>query len=178
MNSFNDSFCVFQSLNAEALATPLFIQSFGGKFPKVRAVKVNDEDISPTDWRQYVALYRWPNGHEECVGFINYIKYRDVYLGGGMCVKADFYRRLPRSHFTDCRTRGGVAQIMLEAAAHELTDAIAIFGYCGDKKAYAVDIRAGFVPTKYKHLIVKPNANATASQITSAIEYVNSVGAF
>jgi len=178
MNSFSDAFRVFQSLDAEAYAAPLFVQSFGGKFPKVRTMKVHDTDVSPDDWRQYVALYRWPDGSEECVGFVNYIRFRDVYLGGGMCVKPDFYRRLPRSHFSDCRSFGGVAQIILEEAARGLADGVAIFGYCGDKKAYAVDMRAGFLPTKYEYLIVKPNANATASQIASAIEYVNAVGPF
>ena len=82
-------------------------------------------------------------------------RYDEVYLEGGMCVRRNFYRRLPRDNWARCRERGGVAQIMMETAAQRLSDCDAWFGYCGDRKASIVDARVGFVPTTYPYLIVK-----------------------
>ncbi len=93
----------------------------------------------PENWRQYVAFYKWPDGAIEAVGFCNWIKYGEVYLEGGMCVRRNFYRRLPRQHWDACKDSGGLAQIIMESAARELTDCSAWFGYCGDKKAMLVE---------------------------------------
>ena len=50
---------------------------------------------------------------------------------------------------------GGLAQMMMAAAERELDDCVAWFGYCGDAKALAVDLRAGYVETNRRHVIVK-----------------------
>jgi hypothetical protein len=109
----------------------------------------------PANWRQYVAFYRWPDERFEAVGFCNWIRRDRVYLGGGMCVSPTFYRRMPREHWRDCRDLGGVAQLLFEAAFRDLTDALAWFVYCGDRKAYVVIVRAGFTPTRHPHVLVK-----------------------
>lgn len=89
------------------------------------------------------------------MGFCNWVRHDDVYLEGGMCVRASFYRRLSRAHFRECSSLGGVAQLMMETAATQLNDCAAWFGYCGDRKAMIVDLRFGYVPTRFPHLIVK-----------------------
>jgi hypothetical protein len=43
--------------------------------------------------------------------------------------------------------------MMMAAAERELDDCVAWFGYCGDAKALAVDLRAGYVPTSRKFII-------------------------
>jgi hypothetical protein len=45
--------------------------------------------------------------------------------------------------------------MLLEAAAAELNDASAWFGYCGDAKSWLVSARIGYVRTRHPHLIVK-----------------------
>ena len=88
-------------------------------------------------------------------GFCNWIRYRDVYLEGGMCVRANFYRRMPRDDYRECARRGGLAQMMMQAASRHLNDCKAWFGFCGDAKALAVDLRAGYELTNHDMLIVK-----------------------
>lgn len=155
MAAFAESLRIFDAGNAECYAAELFRESFNAPFPVPRENAGLPIPTPPESWRQYVALYRWPDGHEETVGFCNWIRFGEVYLEGGMCVQKTFYRRMPREHFRECQGAGGVAQMMMAKAASELTDCVAWFGYCGDAKALAVDLRAGYVPTEHKHLIVK-----------------------
>ena len=95
-----------------------------------------------------------------------------------MCVRKTFYRRLPRDQFRECNAAGGVAQLMMEQAARELTDCAAWFGYCGDAKALAVDLRVGYVPTRHKHLIVKWFRDLPQGEREALIDSIAKIGAF
>lgn len=178
MTTFNDALKVFEAADAASYAANLFRESFKSEFPVPRATQVLDVVISPADWRQYVAVYCWPDGHEECVGFCNWIRYKDVYLEGGLAAKRDFYRRLDNEHFTACRARGGIAQILMEQAATELIDCVAWFGYCGDAKALAVDLRVGYVRTEHPYLIVKWMRELPVAEQRQWIAEITRIGPF
>jgi hypothetical protein len=178
MPAFDQSIRIFDAGNAAALAAELFRESFHADFPVPRDPAGLSIPTPPQNWRQYVALYRWPDGREETVGFCNWIKHGEVYLEGGMCVQKTFYRRMPREHFRECQAQGGIAQIMMATAARELTDCKAWFGYCGDAKALAVDLRAGYVPTAHKHLIVKWFAQLPEGERARLIESIAAIGPF
>jgi hypothetical protein len=175
---FAEAIRIFDAGNAETLASELFRESFNADFPVPRDDAGLSIPTPPENWRQYVAIYRWPDGHEETVGFCNWIKYDEVYLEGGMCVRKSFYRRLPREHFRQAQAAGGVAQMMMATAAQELTDCKAWFGYCGDAKAMAVDVRAGYVPTAHKFLIVKWFADLPESERQKLIGSIAAIGPF
>jgi hypothetical protein len=163
--------------DASQLASRLFRESFGATFPVPRD-ELLPISTPPSAWRQYVATYRWPDGRDETVGFCNWIRYRDVYLQGGMCVGRNFYRRMPREEFRELQRRGGLAQMMMAAAERELNDCVAWFGYCGDAKALAVDLRAGYVKTNRPYVIVKwfnPPPEAERQQL---IDDIVKVGPF
>ena len=100
------------------------------------------------------------------------------YLVGGLCVKADCYRRLPQSHFADCKVQGGVAQIMLDTAAKVLADGMALVGYCGDARARKVGLRAGYIPTRYPFLIIKALARLDQRVFDATLDDVARIGAF
>ena len=176
--AFERAISIFDAGNAERYAAELFRESFDAPFPVPRDPCGLSIATPPENWRQYVARYRWPDGTEETVGFCNWIKHRDVYLEGGMCVSKSFYRRLPKEHFQACRTRGGVAQMMMEAAARELTDCKAWFGYCGDAKAMAVDLRAGYVPTRHPHVIVKWFRELPQGEREALVDSIAAIGPF
>ena len=132
MPTFNDALKVFETKDAARFAGALFHEAFNSVFPTPAPYRILETQIQPEDWRQFVAIYTWPDGTAECVGFCNWIKYKDVYLEGGLAVQKNFYRRLSKAHFAECNARGGVAQIVMETAATTLTDCVAWFGYCGD----------------------------------------------
>ena len=179
MASFAQKLRIFDAgPRAPALAAGLFRECFNADFPLPRDNAGLSIPTPPANWRQYVAVYRWPDGTEETVGFCNWIKHRSVYLEGGMCVRKTFYRRLPREEFRECQAAGGVAQLMMEQAARELTDCDAWFGYCGDAKALAVDLRAGYVETGRPFVIVKWFRELPAAEREALIDSIAAIGPF
>jgi hypothetical protein len=178
MRTFNQSLQVFESKDAASYAGALFQDSFNSAFPVPVSYRILDTEISVQDWRQNVAIYTWPDGTEECVGFCNWIRYKDVYLEGGLAVKKNFYRRLARPHFAECTARGGIAQIVMETAATELTDCVAWFGYCGDPKALRVDLRVGYVQLAHPYLMVKWMRELPAPEKQAWIDDVERIGPF
>jgi hypothetical protein len=178
MAAFVDHLRIFDAGNAERYAADLFGECFGAAFPVPRRNAGLSIPTPPENWRQYVALYRWPDGRDETVGFCNWIKHGEVYLEGGMCVRKTFYRRMPKEHFRDCQAAGGIAQMLMETAARELTDCKAWFGYCGDAKALAVDLRVGYVPTVHKHVIVKWFRDVPEAERRALIDAIAAIGPF
>lgn len=178
MKRFEESLHVAFFGNARHFAEELFYESFRLPFPVPRENAGLSIPTPAENWRQEVAFYRWPDGRLEAVGFCNWIRHEECYLCGGMCARASFYRRLPRGHWTACRDRGGIAQIMLETAFATLTDCRAWFGYCGDKKAYIVDIRSGYQPTRHRHLIVKWNGELPEADKRALEDRIAAIGPF
>jgi hypothetical protein len=178
MPTFRDCLNVFQSTDAAHYASSLFNESFNLAFPPPTAFRILDTEIRPEDWHQFIATYRWLDGSEECVGFCNWIKYKDVYLGGGLAVKKNFYRRLSKENFAECSHLGGVAQIVMETAAQQLTDCAAWFAYVGDAKSMRVVARVGYVPTEYPHLLVIWRRALSELEQRRWLEEVHRIGAF
>ena len=178
MPTFSESLKVFESKDAASYAGALFRESFNSAFPVPVAYRILDTQINIEDWRQFVAIYTWPDGSEECVGFCNWIRYKDVYLEGGLAVKKNFYRRLAKPEFAECTARGGIAQIVMETAATQLTDCVAWFGYCGDPKALRVDLRAGYVQIDHPYLIVKWMREFSESERQRWIDDITTIGPF
>jgi hypothetical protein len=178
MKDFNEHFRVIRTETAAFFAADLFRECFGSPFP----VPIDDCGLAiptpPENWRQFVAFYRWSETHFEPVGFCNFIRYGEVYLEGGMCVKKGFYRRLPKDHWLQCKSRGGVAQILMETASKELSDCTAWFGYCGDKMAFEVDKRVGYEPTHHRHLIVKWFSQPPTQRQHELIDLIGKIGPF
>ncbi|MBC8008043.1 MAG: hypothetical protein H7X76_08370 [Prolixibacteraceae bacterium] len=178
MTAFIDALKVFETQEAARYAGTLFQESFNSAFPVPVSYRILETQIQPEDWHQFVAIYTWPDGTEECVGFCNFIKYKDVYLEGGLAVQKSFYRRLSKEHFADCSARGGIAQIMMETAAKQLTDCAAWFGYVGDAKSMRVVLRVGYIRTAHRYLIVKWMRTLPAFEMQMWIEDVSRIGPF
>ena len=179
MRSFMDAVSVVDFPNARYFAEDLFRESFNSDFPTppMLSTSAGVQEAART-WHQYVAFYKWSETHIEPVGFCNWIRHDDVYLEGGMCVRRNFYRRLPKDQWAQCKQLGGIAQIVMETAATELNDAQAWFGYCGDKKAFIVDSRVGYVPTRHSFLIVKWYRDLSMSQKQALEDKIAVLGPF
>jgi hypothetical protein len=178
MKSFADSLHVVRQRNAKFFAEDLFRESFASDFPVPPEASDQSSSARGGDWHQYVAFYKWSETNVEPVGFCNWIRHGDAYLEGGMCVRRNFYRRLPRPHWEECKLRGGIAQIMMETAAGELNDCAAWFGYCGDRKAFIVDTRFGYRPTDHRYVIVKWFRDLPAERKRELIDQVAALGPF
>jgi hypothetical protein len=88
------------------------------------------------------------------------------------------YRRVPSHHRAAIKAAGGVAEIMLRATFAKLRDAPAIWGYVGDKLAEVVDLRAGFVHTTAKHIMVVWNRDLSDDEKAERLARVVAAGPF
>jgi hypothetical protein len=180
--SFAEALKIDDVGDATLIAGDLFQASFNSVFPTPRDFQLGTDSVKKSAWHQYVARYTHLGGSVECVGFCNWIRHADicgdVYLEGGMCVKKNFYRGLPKAEFLECKAHGGVAQMMMETAARDLNDAAAWFGYCGDHMAYRVDQRVGYQPTTHKHLIVKWTRDLDDQAKDALIDSIAKIGPF
>lgn len=178
MKSLDDSVSVIDLKNASFFAEGLFFEAFASAFPVPKDTSALPVPTPARNWHQYVAFYKWSDKHIEPIGFCNWIRYGDIYLEGGMCVSKSIYRRLPGEHWAQCKARGGIAQIMMEAAERELNDCDAWFGYCGDKKAFIVDSRVGYRRTSRQFLIVKWFREVSDNRKRELEDMVAAIGPF
>jgi hypothetical protein len=146
--------------DARADAGELFRRSFG-------------HDI-PTYPRHFVLLYTPPGESERrVVAYVHQMPYREVYLGGGMCVDERAYREFPRWLFAQVRAEGGLATIVTRDSLAMLDDAPAAFGHVGEPRARQADLRTGYVDTGLPHLMVfwrKPLSDAEKKRLIGVAE--------
>jgi len=170
-STFKERFHVQRFDNASYFAAPMFQAIFHQAFPEPPA------DASPS-WAQYVAFFRWNEDQVEPVGFCNFLPYENLWLEGGLCVRRNFYARLPRGLSEECRATGGVAQLIMEAAAKELDDCTAWFAYVGDPQSLKVCTRCGYEATNRKHVIAKWFRECSPEDKRALIERVAALGPF
>jgi hypothetical protein len=166
---FDDRFHVERFADASYFAAGLFRDAFNSDFP-----------VPPKDagWAQYVAFYRWHDGRIETVGFCNFLPFEGLWLEGGLCVRRNFYSRLPAAEGEQCRARGGVAQLIMEAAARELADCDAWFAYIGDERSLKVCTRVGYRSTGRQYVMVKWFRALPPERQEQQIERVAALGPF
>ncbi len=170
--SFADRLRVQCFDDASYFAGPLFEESFHCAFP------VAPSDPVPAGWRQYVAFYRWDDDRIEPVGFCNYAPFEGLWLEGGLCVRRSFYGRLPPGDSEACRAAGGVAQLIMEAAARDLNACEAWFAYCGDERSLRVCKRVGFEETAHRYVIARWFRVLPAQRKSELIDKVADLGPF
>lgn len=169
--SFKDRLHVQRFDDATYFAGPLFAAIFHQAFP------TPPHDALPR-WAQYVAFYRWDDGRIEVVGFCNFLPFENVWLEGGLCVRRDFYARLPAGQSDECRAIGGVAQMMMQAAATDLDDCDAWFAYCGDAQSLKVCKRCGYEDTDRRYVIARWLREKSPTRRASLVERVAALGPF
>jgi len=170
--TFRERFHVQRFTNAGYFAGPMFEEIFHQPFPSLPP----GSTLPP--WAQYVAFYRWDEDRLEPVGFCNFLPFEDAWLEGGLCVRRNFYARLPTGPSEECRASGGVAQMIMEAAARELDDCAAWFAYCGDPQSLKVCMRCGYEATTHQYVIAKWFREGSPERRTELVERVAAIGPF
>ncbi len=146
---------------AEACASDLFRRCFAADLP---------------DYPIHYALLC--TTRPAALAYVHFTLQDDYALGGGMCVDAFAFRSLEATTRLEIRRQGGMAQILLERAVAMLDGPAAAFGYVGDRRALAVDLRAGFVPAGPERLIVRWLRPLPATAAAAMIEKVATLGPF
>ena len=161
-HSISDCLEIAEIDDAESFAGTLFKRSFNASIPDFP--------------RHYIATYRATTA--KVVGYVHFTKAAEIYLGGGMCIDALYYRHMEPTHRRNIASSGGIAEVMLKECFADLNDRDAVFGYSGDLKAMKVDLRAGFEPTHHPFLIVHWQGTLTDARKNHLIAEAHAVGLF
>lgn len=149
---------------------PFFI---GGLFQKKFAHPAPDHGISVVcfyrkNWQQFIPI---------C--YVNWNPFDEIMLGGGATTDVFAFRQMPRQLISNIKNAGGIYLHALQFSLHHFRDDCeAFFGYTADKLALDVDLKAGFNPTKYKHLVVHFHKPLSPDRKEFLIDKANGVGPF
>lgn len=103
----------------------------------------------------------------------------DVGLIGGASTDGRAFARLEPAVATRIREAGGLyLQTLRWTFAKFAGRCDAFFGYCGDPRAWEVDMQAGFEPTEHDKLIVHWHRALTAARKAELVERVRAIGPF
>ena len=134
---------------------------------------------APPYGNSVVCFYRknWQQFTPLC--YVNFMLYDEVMLGGGAVTDAFAFRNMPKGLMRDVKTGGGIYLHILKFSFHHFrNDCECYFGYTADKLALEVDLKAGFEPTKYEHLIAHFHKPLTPERKDFLIDKVHAVGPF
>jgi len=142
--SWRESLRTWEVKPASVVAGDLFRRAFGHPVP---------------DYGRHFVLVYSPDPSESSpqpavIAYVHWLPFKDVYLGGGMCVDERAYRRLPKAVFAGVREAGGLATVVTREAIELLGETPAVFGYVGEPRARQADLRTGFVDTGRPNLMV------------------------
>ena len=135
-------------------------------------------DDAPDFPRHFVAFYTARPPDFVVLGYIHYTAFEDSWLGGGMVIDNRAYRRLPPHHRAAIKRAGGISEIMLRYTFDLLSDAPAIWGYVGDKRAATVDARAGAEHAGAHNVMVVWNRDLPEADKAARLARVVALGPF
>lgn len=143
---------IITEISETSLIDPLFRRKFG--------------DPAPDSPSHVVALYRLNDWTWLPLSYTHFQRFETVILVGGACTDGNALRALPPGVADRIRDAGGSYLALLQWAFRRYADQCdAFFGYCGDARAEAVDLAAGFRKAGPKHLLIHtPNGLDPAAE--------------
>lgn len=150
-------------------ATPFFGDLFRRKFG----------DPIPSDKHHFGVFYRTSDHAFVPLSYLHFMPYGELLLVGGLCTDGRAFERMRESERAAIKAAGGAMVHALRYVFVQLADLCdAYFGYCGDPRAYEVDMQAGFVPTQYEKLIARWHRPLDESRRAALVEKAHAIGPF
>lgn len=150
-------------------ARPFFGELFRRKFG----------DPLPVDKHHFGVFYRGEDGHFVPLSYLHFMPFGDIILVGGLCTDGRGFAQMSDVQREAIRAAGGVMVHALRYAFLRLADQCdAFFGYCGDPRAYEVDMQAGFEPTEHDKLIARWHKPLDPVRRRSLIAKAQAIGPF
>ena len=150
-------------------AAPFFGELFRRKFG----------DPVPDSRHHFGVFYRDAEERFSPLAYLHFMPYDELLLVGGLCTDGRVFERMSERQREEIRTAGGVMVHALRYVFVRLADVCeAYFGYCGDPRAYEVDMQAGFVPTPHDKLIARWHKPLDAARRDALIAKAHAIGPF
>ena len=150
-------------------ASPFFGALFRRKFG----------DPIPAEKHHFGVFYRSEDSDFVPLSYLHFMPFGELLLVGGLCTDGRTFERMSESQREEIRAAGGVMVHALRYVFVRLADACdAYFGYCGDPRAYEVDMQAGFVPTQHDKLIARWHKPIDPARREALIAKAHAIGPF
>lgn len=132
------------------------------------------------EWPHHVvAFYRRDDGALVPLSYSKFFRFQNVMLVGGCCTDGRAYAQMSETHRDALAASGGA---MVHVLRHGFTrfagECEAYFGYCGDPRAWEVDIAAGFEPAGPDKLLVRWHREQNATTKRSLVAMIEAMGPF
>jgi hypothetical protein len=110
---------------------------------------------APRAAHHVVAFHKAAPLQPRVLGYAHFLPFGDIILVGGVCTDGRAFEAMPESQRAAIAAAGGVYhQVLRWAFARYADQCEAYFGYCGDARAEAVNLKSGFRKTEHPHLLV------------------------
>ena len=151
--------------NAAAMAGPLFERKFGHPMP---------------DWpNDVIAFVRRGDGSLYPMSYAKFFPLGSVMLVGGCCTDGRAFDGLDAGQRAQLQGDRSAMVHLLRYGFRRFADRCdAYFGYCGDARAWAVDLAAGFVPTEHEKLLVHWHKPLNAQTQRALVAMAHALGPF
>ncbi len=150
-------------------ASPFFGALFRRKFG----------DPIPAGKHHFGVFFRSSDSDFVPLSYLHFMPLGELLLVGGLCTDGRTFERMSEMQREQIRAAGGVMVHALRYVFVRLADACeAYFGYCGDARAYEVDMQAGFVPTQHDKLIARWHKPLDPAHREALIAKAHAIGPF
>lgn len=134
---------------------------------------------APDYGNSVICFYRKSWDHYMPICYTSFIPYDEVILVGGAMTDGKAFGHMPGDLAEKIRESGGIFYHVIKFAFNHFKDQCeAYFGYAGDQRAYEVDMRAGFEPTRHQHLIAHFHQPIPTERKNFLIEKIHGIGPF
>lgn len=136
------------------------------------------EDVPDFD-HHVVAFYRKAADHLVPLSYLHFWLRDGVCLVGGGCTDGSAFVHVSEPDQARLRAANGLLLHTLRYGFAKYADRCeAFFGFCGDARAWAVDMEAGFIPTPYPNLIAHWHRDLDPVRKQALTEQVRAYGPF
>jgi hypothetical protein len=126
-----------------------------------------------------IAFHMRGDGSYVPAAYLHLWKQGTIGLVGGGCTDGNVIRSMQPDERRRVEEAGGLLLQMLGFCFSRFEGELeAFFGHCGDARAKAVDLRAGFRETRLPHLLVRPNRPLGAGREEELLRQAEAIGNF
>lgn len=126
-----------------------------------------------------VCFFRHGWDHFVPLCFTLFWQHEDVMLNGGSVTNGSGFKYVPEPVSRAIRESEGLFfHILRFGFDYFKDDCDAFFATCGDPRAWEVSMKAGFKPTRYKHLIANFHKPMPESQQIALTDKIHALGSF
>ncbi len=126
----------------------------------------------------HVVAFARAGGLLQPICYLHMHRLGDMVLVGGLCTDGEALRGLAPGQQHALRAAGGIGLNMLRYGFARFADTEAHVGYCGDARAFEIDMQAGFRTTQHQYLLIHTPRPLAPEREADIIARAHALGPF